>query len=329
MMTKKTNTEHLKETTFIRSEDELFIFGNIKLKEIILEVWNKKLGLLIFNMTIALCSVFYALSIPNIYQSTALVKINDPNSNNSGLSNLPGQLGGIASLAGIDLEGNSNNTDFTVAVLKSKSFMVEFFSQEKVGFYLLALKGWDKTNDTLVVDSKVYDISSNKWVRDVSYPKKKEPTFLEVYEVFMTEHFSISEDIESGFFTIRFNHYSPTVAKNMLESIIKMINKQIKQRDLLEAESSISYLKKKLEGTNINSLKATFYHLIEKHNQTLMLANIKEDYALTIIDEPFTPEEKVGPKRAIICILLTVLGFIASTLFVVTKYLIRTGKTHD
>ena len=39
-----------------------------------------------------------------------------------------------------------------------------------------------------------------------------------------------------------------------------------------------------------------------------MMASIKDDYLLSIIDPPIVPELKSSPKRALICILITIFG---------------------
>ena len=53
-------------------------------------------------------------------------------------------------------------------------------------------------------------------------------------------------------------------------------------------------------------------NLIEGQLKTVALANIKDDYLVTIIDPPFIPEVKSEPSRALICVLITLIGFVFS-----------------
>ena len=45
-----------------------------------------------------------------------------------------------------------------------------------------------------------------------------------------------------------------------------------------------------------------------------MITNIKDDYAVTIVDKPYVPEKKSKPQRSVICIIGTILSFFISLL---------------
>ena len=47
-----------------------------------------------------------------------------------------------------------------------------------------------------------------------------------------------------------------------------------------------------------------------------MIANVRENYVLRPIDDPFLPEWKSGPDRIRIVILATIIGLIAGSLLV-------------
>ena len=51
-----------------------------------------------------------------------------------------------------------------------------------------------------------------------------------------------------------------------------------------------------------------------------MLADVREEYALEVIDPAVVPETKSAPDRALICILGALLGGILSVLFVLLKH---------
>ena len=60
--------------------------------------------------------------------------------------------------------------------------------------------------------------------------------------------------------------------------------------------------------------------------KTLMLANIEKDYLFSTIDPPFIPLMKSSPSRALICILITLLGGLISILTVLIKHHLRLHK---
>ena len=70
-------------------------------------------------------------------------------------------------------------------------------------------------------------------------------------------------------------------------------------------------------------MQNVFYQLIEEQTKTLMLAEVKDEYAFKVIDPPVVPEEKVGPKRALICILSILLGGMLGVAIVLIRYVSR------
>ena len=55
-------------------------------------------------------------------------------------------------------------------------------------------------------------------------------------------------------------------------------------------------------------MQSVFYQLIEEQTKNLMLAQVQDEFAFKIIDPAVVPEEKAGPKRALICVLAVLLG---------------------
>jgi uncharacterized protein involved in exopolysaccharide biosynthesis len=90
----------------------------------------------------------------------------------------------------------------------------------------------------------------------------------------------------------------------------------MKKDDIDEANKSIKYLHKGLNDTSLSEMKKVFYQLIEQQEQTKMLASVREQYVLKTIDPAVVSEIKESPKRALICILATLLGG-ALSLFIV------------
>ena len=67
-----------------------------------------------------------------------------------------------------------------------------------------------------------------------------------------------------------------------------------------------------------------FAELIEKQTKTVMLANASDEYVFQVIEPPVAPELKSEPKRALICVLGTLLGGMLAVLFVLIRH--YTGK---
>ena len=59
--------------------------------------------------------------------------------------------------------------------------------------------------------------------------------------------------------------------------------------------------------------------LIKTEQQTIMLSQSSPEYVFKVIDRPIIPELKLKPKRAIICIVGTISGFIIVLAITIAK----------
>jgi LPS O-antigen subunit length determinant protein (WzzB/FepE family) len=73
-------------------------------------------------------------------------------------------------------------------------------------------------------------------------------------------------------------------------------------------------------------METVFYQLIEEQTKSMMLTQVKAEYVLKTIDPAQVPEEKDGPKRALIVVLSTILGSMLSVLIVLICYFSRRNK---
>ena len=281
-------------------------------------VWDGKWKIIAISSVFAVMSVFYALSLPNIYKSDALLMPNSQSNNSGALGALAGQFGGLASLAGINLKGASDDkTAFALEIIRSREFLYKFIEERNLKPLLMALEGWNQPTNTLLYNAKVYDKDADKWLREVKAPLKPEPSLHETYDKFIKNHLVVSQDKETGTIKVSVLHYSPYVAKELVDEIVKEINKTVKLQDEAEATKSIQYLERELENTNLAGMKALFYQLIENQQQTLMLSKVRDDYVFKVIDKAVVPELKHSPRRAIICIVGTIFGGIIGVIIVV------------
>ena len=94
-----------------------------------------------------------------------------------------------------------------------------------------------------------------------------------------------------------------------------------------EAEARIAYLEQKLRETNIAGMQQVFYQLIESETRTVMLANAQSEYIFKTVDPAVVPQEKSGPKRALIAIMATMLGGMLGVFIVFVRAFIQSVKS--
>jgi uncharacterized protein involved in exopolysaccharide biosynthesis len=278
----------------------------IDLRELIRVLWAGKWLIGGITFAAAITAVAVVLMLPNIYRAEALLAPNDQQ-RTGGLSALAAQYGGLASLAGIFGSGSADKTAFGLEVLRSRKFVSEFIERHDILVPLMAAEDWDAKSGELKIDPKVYDLATDRWVRDVRPPRKANPSLQEAHKVFM-EILSVSQDKTSGFVTIAVEHYSPTVAKQWVDWLVEDINSSIMQQDVAEAEQAIAYLNEQIESTSLADLQNVFFKLIEEQTKTVMLAKVSPEYMLRTLDPAVIPELKAKPKRSIIVILATFIG---------------------
>ncbi len=290
---------------------------NLSLKDFMLILWDKKLFIFIVSLSFAIFSVFFALSIPNKYASSALLIPNQSDVSNAGMLN---QLSGMASLAGITLPTESNDRS-TEAIEKIKSF--EFFDKHFLPNIslenLMAVRDWEYDTNTIIYDENIFNSSKSEWIREVSYPKKTIPSAQEAFKTYNTI-LNISQDTKTSFVYLTVKHHSPFIAQKWAEIIISEINNSMRINDKDKALKSIEFLNNQLPRVNYEEIRVSIAKLQEEQMKSLMLIESNDDYVFQTLDSPIVPEIKSSPNRALICFLITLFGFIFSLLIIVIRH---------
>lgn len=290
----------------------------IDLRELWNVIWRGKWIIIAVTTIFAIASVLYALSLPNIYKSEALLAPADSDQQ-GGLSGLSGQLGGLASLAGVNIGGGkTDKTALAIEILNSREFFAKFTEKHDILPDLMAVKEWDMPTNTVVYDEEIYSSESGDWVREVKTPKKAKPSMQEAKKEFDVL-LSVEQNPDNGMVLISIEHYSPEVAKQWVEWLIQDINFEMKVRDKEEAENSIQYLQYQIAKTNVVEQKTLLYQLIEEQAKTLMFAEVRKEYVFKTIDSAQVSEQKFMPKRPLIVIVGCLAGGVLSTIFLLIR----------
>lgn len=298
----------------------------IDLLELMKAIWKGKWIIFISTTIFAIGSVIYALSLPNIYKADALLAPAESSKGGS-LSQMAGQLGGLAALAGVNLGGSEfSQTELAVQVMQSRQFVEEFVDKHDLLVPLMAVKAWDLTNNKLILNDGLYNSKTDSWLRAPEGLRGARPSAQEAFELFNKEILNVSKNKESGLYTVSVKYYSPYMAQQWVNWLIEDINKVMRQRAISEASQNLNYLNAQLEKTAVADMKSTFYKLIEEQTKSLMLAEAQEEFIFKVVDPAVVPELKDSPKRALICILGTVFGFVVGIGIILVIYSFRKEK---
>lgn len=291
----------------------------IDLRELFAVLWAGRRLIAAVTCLFGIVAVIYALTLPNEYKASAVIAPAQ-SATGSMLGGMASQLGGLASLAGINIGGEQGGETLeAMEIMQSWGFIAEFIETNNLAVPLFAGNGWDRGANELSIDSTLYDINNKQWVRSPPSGKTVEPTSWELYETF-NKRLSITSDKKTGLVSISVEYYSPLMAKQWVDLFVAAINDYMRDRKLGQVDSNIQYLEAQIEKTAIADMREVFYQIIEQQIKNKMLAEASPEYAFTTVSRAMLPEEKSTPKRALICILATLLGGFIAVLVVLIRH---------
>ena len=275
----------------------------IDLLELFLIAWKKRLFIVTLTSIFAIASVFYALSLPNIYTSKSLLA---PANKEEAISSRLGGMSGLAGLAGVNLsQSNASTSKEAIERVKSFEFFSNYFLPNIKLENLLAVKEWTPESETIIYNDGLFDVKNNNW--------NTKPSNQTAYRQYINI-FGVNVDDETGFVTFTVDHQSPEIAKKWLDIIIYNINESMREIDKTDAQNAINFLNETSSSTSIQSIREVIGRILETKMQTLMLASTNKAYVFKVLDSPIVPEIKSGPFRSVICIIGTLIGGVISIL---------------
>jgi uncharacterized protein involved in exopolysaccharide biosynthesis len=287
----------------------------VDLKELFGLLWEGRKLIILITSVFALGSIFYALSLNNYYKSEAILSLAASSSGGgSALSAFSG-LGGLASLAGISISStNASKLALIVNTINSRAFLKHLVSvDENVLPSLTAAASYDSESKKLVFDSDVYDAANKKWIQ-------AQPSYLQAYSVYMGQ-LNVNYDPLIRIIDISIEHLSPIFAKEFLDLVIREADALMRQKDLQQSSDALAYLTSEISKTSLVAMKSSMNQLVQSQLETHMMAKISSSYILQVIEPPFIPEIRSKPSsRSLICLLVTITGFVLSCLWILMRH---------
>lgn len=247
----------------------------------LLELWSivgkYKKTLLSIVLLALLLSTGIATLTPPVYRAE-LIAAPTTEEKGGGLSALAGQFGGLASLAGVNVSSGGSDLNRVLATLRSRAFLVPFLKEKAV-----------------------FDVISTQLAKD-------DLSVLDAYDYFVEKVIAVRKDNKTGLVTLSVEWQDPVVAASWANNLILRLNEHQRKTAIHEAEQSIEYLNNQLQQTDVNDMQQAIYRLIEAQTKSIMLANVKQEYAMQVIDPAVAPEEPIYPRVGLIISLGVILG---------------------
>ena len=294
----------------------------VDLKELFMVIWSGKWLITAIAGIAVVASAVISLMLPNIYTANALLA---PAEQSGGsMSALMQQYGGLASLAGLSLPSGEDGSraQLGMQLMKSRAFIGNFVERRDILPELMAVDVWDAGSGQIIFDPESYDAATKTWIREMEAPKLPAPSAQEAHKAF-SEILGVSQDKQTGYVTVSIDHQSPTIAAQWVNWLVEDVNTAVKAQDVAEAKKSIEYLREQVTNTSLADLQAVFFDLIQSQTETVMLAEVRQEYVFKTIDPAVAPEEKSKPSRALICALGTILGGVLGVAIVLIRHYAR------
>jgi uncharacterized protein involved in exopolysaccharide biosynthesis len=257
-------------------------------------LWEYRRTVLIGALLGALLFGVVAFTSPPVFRaSVVLTPARERNNGNMGA--LATEIGGLASLAGVDIApGGSATVQSSAAVLESHHLAEEF-------------------------------IRRNGLLPDLTRASSKNKTLWHATDFFKKNVVTIVKDNRKGTTTVSIEWTDAAVAARWANGYVALANDLVRTRALEDSSRNIAYLNDQLAKTNDIELRRVMYNLVENETKTLMLANGRTEYAFEVVDPAVTPELKIGPHRLI----MTIIGFIVGFSFAsVIAFLVDRIRLH-
>ena len=293
--------------------------NEIDLLKFLLILFQGKWIVIASTLVASIFAVIYSLNLPNIYESTAILASNDSSKNQSSLIQ---NYSSIASIAGLNIQsqGNDSNSVKAGEKIKTLSFFEENIMPNIFLPNLMAVHSWDKNLNKLIYDKNIYDENTKNWVRPYKYPQKSSPSSQESYKQFLKK-FNISNDKQTGFIYISIKHQSPDIAKKWLDVVISEVNNFYRQKDKTETQKVIKYINQKLLESDLAEMRNVLSKLLQQEMQKLLFIEANDLYVYEYIDSPRAMEQKKEPQRALICIIGALIGSFLGAIIVLIRYI--------
>lgn len=284
------------------------IDSGLSVLELFAILWGGRKQIVLCTVAATVLAITLALVLPPVYRSTALVAPIESDSDTSSVQSLLNPLSGIQGLyAGA---GFSSSIEKAIAVLNSRLFALQFINKNNLLPELFAER-WDEGQQIWIDASGIAADAPEQW---------------QIFEKFESM-LSVERSRETGLIQVSIDWEDPVKAAQWVNQIIEDVNLQLRNNDIDQAQKSLDYLSGQLEETSVVEMRQALFSLIEAQTQTIMLANVREEYVFDVIDPAVVPEFRIAPARRLIAISGLAIGLFLGCALVYASYTYRHFKS--
>jgi uncharacterized protein involved in exopolysaccharide biosynthesis len=283
------------------STEDLDYEVGIDLRRFVLGLWAGRwwIAVSVVLFTVAFAAAAFLMT-PVYRASVVLVAASSERGGANMLSSALGQLGGLASLAGINVGSGTSHMDEALAVLRSRDLTENFIRAENLMPELFA---------------KRWDANARRW----KGPPEKVPTLGEAFKYFDARVRSVTLDKRTGLATLQIQWRDPVKAAHWANALVDSLNAEMRARAISETKASVGYLEKELALTSEVETRQAISRLMEAQINQRMYANVTREYSLRVVDRalPADPRDISSPNKLLLLVLGPTMGFVFGAIAVI------------
>lgn len=253
----------------------------LNLADFVRLLWARRWWIVLTMVVTTAIAAGLAFFTTPIYRATVVLSPVDPEGDADSLGSRLGQLGGVASLVGLNLNSTTSQTDVSLAVMRSRQFTEAFLLAEGMMPKLFPDK---------------WDAAKNTW-KD---PANSISASWRAFRYFDTKVRTITQDKRTGLVTLQIDWRNNVEAAEWANAMVKFLNDEMRARAAREADASIGFLQQELQKTATVDTREAISRLTESQIRKRMLTNVLPEYAFRVIDRavPADPRTPVWPRKS-------------------------------
>jgi uncharacterized protein involved in exopolysaccharide biosynthesis len=281
----------------------------IELRVLFLALWKRRLWLFVAVILSTAAFASAAILIKPVYRAATILLPTSSERGNLGgaLGSALGQLGGLASLAGVG--SRDGTTEEALAVLRSRDFTEKFITENRLLPKLFS-KQWNASADTWAVTAD------------------RQPTAAKAYKYFSKNVRFIDQDKKTGLVTLRIDWKDRLEAATWANELGDRLNAEMRKRAIAKSDASIAYLEKALLSTSEIGTRDAINRLIEAQVKQRMLANVTQEFVFSVVDKAMPPDsdDPVWPNKSVLFVVGPLVGLAFGLMLIFLAHLMRSEE---
>jgi uncharacterized protein involved in exopolysaccharide biosynthesis len=247
----------------------------ISLREIVRLLWQARWLVITLTAVCALVGAGLHIVLPKRYEAIIVISPASQTTGGAGqgggMSSMLSEFGGLASLAGLSVGGDSRKAE-SLTVLQSGALTEDYIQ---------------KNNLLPVLFYKQWDAQARRWKPTT---KEKMPTLWKANEFFRKSVRKIVTDTKTGIVNMTITWTDPELAAEWANGLVKLTNDYLRNKAIQQSDRNIDYLTQQAAKTDVVGVRQAIYAILQTEINKEMLARGNDEYAFKVLDPAQAPE---------------------------------------